>query len=331
MEGWSSLLLSRFKAEKSLKNPKIPNQNSHKKKKGLTVFLTPKCKNPKLIEGEIKRNYLSPIIVKSQCLEDEFSLSPLNIDCYNDSQNSFFSRNIKNNTSCMIRKQEKCISVINLPKKPKSKLKKSKTQKFPSKVFSPDVSESFIKQLKTNPKIRKNSPFNSGQKGIKKIKKSHSPLYQYNPQKQAFKKLGYDQQDKIVRKSEEAINEENGKINENINHHKTLFYNQNDEAILETHKRKNVTIAENVEILSKKNESLFDTSSWIRHNSLCSIKKSCIRKKTCDPTPDGTYEEENNPWINIENIKNDGKTSDFVKNFIMKMQNSSMALKTKLH
>ncbi|OMJ80200.1 hypothetical protein SteCoe_19606 [Stentor coeruleus] len=329
MEGWSSLILSRFKCEKSLKNPKIPNQNARKKKKGLAVFLTPKCKHPKLIEGEIEKSYFSPIITKNRCLEDEFSTSPLKIDFYNDSQNSFFSKSTKNSTSCVVGKQEKCISVINLPKKSKNKLKKSKTLKLASKVSSPDISESFTKLLKTNPKIRKSSPFNSSQKDIKKLQKSQSPLYQSTSQKQHFRKLKYDDQEKIIRQDEETLNEVYEKIQENTNDHKTLFYSQKDEVTLG--KRKNVTIAENIEILSKKNESIFDSSSLMKHNSLGSIKKSCIKKKTCDASPKSTYEEENNPWINIEDIKNDGKTSDFVKNFISKMQNSSVVLKTNFH
>lgn len=316
MEGRNNLLPLKSKVEKSLDASKILKK---KKKKSIDPFLTPKSKKLEISEGECYRINYSPLVNGSCWSGDESKGSPSGSNFYIELKNAVFTKNAPKTLLNCIGKKEKCISEINFPKKAPSK-PKTKSSKLNGKhSSSPDLFTTMSKLPKTakpNPK----SYVNVSKETNKKLEKSLSPISQPSPLKKSCKKTDNkkilsETLTKELIKSSKTLKKCKAKLSINLQ--------KKSKCIIENPKKK-VSIADFTNTITEEHEYSLKKCKNLRRKSLGNTSKSCIRANNDEEFLENENEEDKNAWIQIENIRNDGKTSEFVKNFVMKMQKNSI-------
>ncbi|OMJ79485.1 hypothetical protein SteCoe_20494 [Stentor coeruleus] len=302
MEGRNNLLPPKLRVEKSLDASKILKK---KKVASIGAFLTPKCKKLEVSEGEYNRINCSPLQTECYWSGDESKGSPLGSNLDIELKSTVFAKNVQKSFLNCIRKKEKCISEINLPKKASNK-QKTKTTKLNEKhPSSPDLFATMSKLPKTVKSILK-SPINTSKEDNKKFGKSLSPPSQPSPLKNP-KKIPTEIFTKDHKKTSKVFKKCKTKLSI-ISQQKSKFFNENPKKKTKIVNFTNTIVEENEYILKR-----------------CKNLRRCsLGYRNDEESLENENEEDKNAWIQIENIRNDGKTSEFVKNFVMKIQKNSI-------
>ncbi|OMJ77000.1 hypothetical protein SteCoe_23517 [Stentor coeruleus] len=327
-------------SEKKLSKTLDPSKSSHKRQKSQkkiatgSSFSTSKSKKLEISVENTNQLNLSPLYNKGNYSDNEFIHSPTEDYFKSDTDNSMFD---KYTQSPLLIKTSKLCQRISQPGKLKKLIGKRKNSKSKSSKIkekrpsSPETSNLLPKShrpQKSQHKILKPQGKKVPKKTPEVIKKPEPPtkqtIFQTYTQNSSQKKLIFS----TSPKNKLPTSPVNLKINKNLfgNLTKTCndfsntlnLHNQSLQTINEKHKKK-VTIVENSQSFEEPLENTIKISSSDKKKSLNMISKTFICKKSQNSTPESVHEGENNDWIKIENIKNDGKTSEFVKNFATKM------------
>lgn len=346
MEGPGNLSLSENKLSKTLDASKLSHKKQKSRKKNIasSSYLTSKSKKLEMSVENMSRLNLSPLYNKGNCSDNELIHSPTEGYFKLDADNSMFD---KYTQSPLLIGTSKLCQRISQPgnskrligKRKNSKSKSSKLkEKRPS---SPDASHLLPKSHRPQ-KSQHKTPKLQGKKVPKKtpevVKKPESStkqtVFQTYTQNSSQKKLTFSTSP-INKLPTSPINL---KINKDLigNLSKTRndlsntlnIHNQSLQTINEKH-RKKVTIVDNSQSFEDPLENTMKISSSDKRASLNIISKTFMCKKSQNSTPESVHEGEINDWINIENIKNDGKTSEFVKKFAKKLLMTNKLLNSK--